>query len=96
MTFYKNTLICQQSSYPFKNVMQYTLDPTNYKVTDYKILEANNPLFDSATTGEIRGEYYYYIANSQVRSALIWGKNGPEKIKPFDELKDVVILKVKL
>lgn len=96
MTFYKNTLICQQSSYPFRNVMQYALDSTNYKVTDYKILEANSPIFDSATTGEIGGEYYYYIANSQVRSAFVWGKNGPEKIKPFDELKDIVILKVKL
>lgn len=96
MSFYKNTLICQQSSYPFRNVMQYTLDSTNYKVTDYKILESNNPIFDSATTGEIGGDYYYYIANSQVRSAFIWGKNGPEKIKPFDELKDIVILKVKL
>ena len=96
MTFYKNTLICQQSSHPNNSVMQYTLDESGYKIIDYKILEANNPLFDSATTGEIGGDYYYYIANSQVRSAFEWSKNGPEKIKPLDQLKDVVILKVKI
>lgn len=96
MTFYKNTLICQQSNHPFRNVMQYMLDSTNYKVTGYKILEANNPLFDFATTGEIGGDYYYYIANSQVRSAFEWGKAGPRKIKPFDELSDIKILKVEL
>ena len=96
LTFYKETLIAQQSGHPNNSIMQYTLDPTNYKIAGAKILEANNPVFDSATTGEIGGDYYYYITNSQVRTAFTWGANGPQNIKPLNALNDIVILKVKL
>lgn len=96
LTFYNNTLIAQQSGYPNNSIIQYALDKTKYFVTSYRILEANNPYFDSATTGEVGQGYYYYIANSQVSSAFVWNKNGPEKIKPYDELKEIQILKIEL
>ncbi|MBU2491817.1 MAG: hypothetical protein KJ571_04270 [Bacteroidetes bacterium] len=96
LTYYNGSLIAQQSGYPVNSVMLYFLDESDYKITGSKILESNNPFFDSATTGEISGEYYYYIANSQVRSAFEWKNTGPDKIKPLEQLKELVLLKVKL
>lgn len=96
LTYYNGSLIAQQSGYPVNSVMLYFLDESDYKITGSKILESNNPFFDSATTGEISGEYYYYIANSQVRSAFKWKNTGPDKIKSLEQLNELVLLKVKL
>lgn len=90
LAFYDRTLIAHQSGVVGR-IKKFHLSSDMKSVTGVTIIEANNPHFDQPTTGEIGGDWYYYIANAQLRSGF---KNG--KIKPIDQLKDVVILKTKL
>ncbi len=97
MAFYNGTLICHQTGYPNNSINQYSLDETGYRITGTKIIESHNPNFDQAATGEIAGNYYYYLANGQMGSAYVWNEQGiPVSIQPMEELEDIVILKVKL
>jgi hypothetical protein len=56
-----------------------------------EVLQVNHPLFQLPTTGDIAGNHFYYIANSQLRS---FDEKG--QIFPPDKLNDPVILKVPL
>ncbi|MBX7150964.1 hypothetical protein K1X84_04950 [bacterium] len=90
LAFYDRILIAHQSGVVGR-IKKFHLSPDMKNVTGVTIIEANNPHFDQATTGEIGGDWYYYIANAQLRSGF-----DNRKIKPYDQLKDVVILKTKL
>lgn len=90
LAFYDRVLIAHQSGVVGR-IKKFHLSSDMKSVTGVTTIEANNPHFDQPTTGEIGGDWYYYIANAQLRSGF---KNG--KIKPLDQLKDVVILKTKL
>ncbi len=97
MAFYKNSLICHQTGYPNNSINQYFLDESGYKITGTKIIESHNPNFDQAATGEVAGDYYYYLANGQMQSAYVWNDQGiPVSIQPMHELEDIIIMRVKL
>ena len=54
-------------------------------------LEINHPLFVQPTTGDMMGDEFHYIANSQLRS---FDEKG--MIFPMEKLQDPVILKIDL
>ncbi|MGB4843886.1 MAG: hypothetical protein WBP16_05430 [Ferruginibacter sp.] len=49
--------------------------------------------FDSSTTGEVWGNHYYYIINSQISSGMDYKIS---MIKPMDSLENIIIRKTKL
>lgn len=89
LSYYKGSLIGNQPS--SNRIMQFFLDESNATITSQKIVEANHPDFDQPTTGEISEGHFIYLANAQMRSGF---ENG--KIKSEEDLKPVLILKVKL
>ncbi len=91
LSYYNNSLICHQKM--LNSVTRYMLSEDGKSIIGEEIVDANHPAFDSPTTGELGGDgYYYYLANSQIRSAF----DGNGKIRPYKELKDKIILKWKL
>lgn len=88
---YKNSLIAIQNGANPHRVLKLDLNDKGTGISAWKILESNNPLFDEPTLGLIRGNDFYFIANSQ------W-ENFDEKgeVKFADRLKDPVILKLSL
>ena len=67
------------------------MNDTYKKVVRAETIEANNPHFDISTTGEIAGDTYYYIANSQLTRV-----NEDGTLFPLDKLNEIYILKAKL
>jgi hypothetical protein len=65
---------------------------TDYtSITGFLTIDRSHPAFNEPTLGTIDGSTLYYIANSQ------WsGYDDNHKIKPVDQLQDIVILKVDL
>jgi len=89
--FYKNSLIATQNGINPQRVIRIYLNDAKDKVTNWKTLEANNPLFDEVTLGAINGDDFYFIANGQWSS---FNKDG--SIFPMDKLKNPVVLHIKL
>ena len=89
--FYKGTLIgIQNGTVPLKAV-QFLLNKDYTSIIDFKTIDRSHPAFNEPTLGTIEGNTFYYIANSQ------WsGYDDNHKIKPTDQLQDIVILKVDL
>lgn len=89
--FTQNSLIGIQNGVNPQRVIQIFLSKSLDKIEDFKVIEANNPLFDEITLGVLVNKQFYFIANSQWN---LLGENGgfsaPEK------LKDVNILKIAL
>lgn len=91
MSYYHNSLICHQRM--LGSITRYLLSYDGKSVTGEEIIDANHPAFDGPTTGELGGDgYYYYLANTQIRSA--YDTNGV--IKPYKNLQDKIILRWKL
>lgn len=89
--FYKNSLIATQNGINPQRVVRIYLNDVLNTIESYTVLEANNPSFDEITLGVIKGNSFYYIANSQ------WGsfdKNGI--IFPDEKLQKPRVLKVKI
>lgn len=89
--FYKNSLIATQNGINPQRVVRIYLNKNLDAVEKYAVLESNNPNFDEITLGLIKGNNFYYIANSQ------WGsfdKDG--NIFPIEKLKRPRILKLRL
>jgi hypothetical protein len=85
-----NNLICVQFFEGIDRIIRFQLsDP--YKVGSADILQNNHMLFELPTTGVIAKNYYYFIANSQIRSFDEKGKIFPEK-----KLHEIVIMRVPL
>ena len=86
LAFYKNSLIMHQGE-----ICRYYLNESGDSIINKEIIERNNPLFEIPTTGEIVGNEYFYIANSQLGS---FDEKG--FVFPDEELDSVYILKSKL
>ena len=65
LAFHANALIAH---HPLSNwrIARYTLDPTHQRITGRRLLDANTPDGRTSTTGEIAGDDYVYIGNSQI------------------------------
>jgi sugar lactone lactonase YvrE len=87
--FYKNSLIGVQG---FTNrIMRFYLDDGMTNITHQKILEANNPLFETPTTGVIVDDTFFLIANAQL------GKiNAEGKIAPMEELNTTKVIAIQI
>lgn len=89
--YYHHSLITTQNQVVPMRVCRYFLNPEHNKIIAMEYLENGNPLLNEPTLGVIIGKEFYYVANSQ------WGgydeNNSP---KPWKELQDIQILKVKL
>jgi hypothetical protein len=88
---YRGSLICVQNGVNPQRIVRLTLNKALTRVDGFQVLEANNPLFDEPTLGVLVKDNFYFIANSQ------WGaidKNG--QLAPEDQLRDPVVLKLKL
>jgi hypothetical protein len=88
LTLYNNQLIGHQST----KVAVFTLSEDENEIISVRILDSGKE-FDSSTTGEIGGDYYYYIVNSQIRSGIDKVKRT---IKPPDSLKNIIIRKIRI
>jgi DNA-binding beta-propeller fold protein YncE len=91
LTFYNNSLIAIQNYiYPMR-VTQYFLDASQNSLTGYKIIDRAHQAFNEPTIGFADEDTFYYVANS------LWsGYDDDHKLKPEDQLQDVVILKADL
>lgn len=86
LAYYKNSLIMHQDE-----ICRYYLNENGDSIIRKEIIERNNPLFDIPTTGEIVGNKYFYIANSQL------GKfDNDGYVLPLEQLDSVYILKSNL
>jgi hypothetical protein len=91
LSFYNNSLIgIQNFIYPMR-VTQYFLNTEQNRLAGYKIIDKDHPAFNEPTIGFVDGDDFYYVANS------LWsGYDDNRKLKPSDQLQDVVILKTDL
>lgn len=89
--FYHNSLVAVQNGFKPTPIYQFFLDKNLKRITHRKLLVQNPPEYKSPTTGVIVGDWFYYIANSQM------GKFTPEGIIfPLEKLQNVFIVKIKL
>jgi DNA-binding beta-propeller fold protein YncE len=89
---YKNSLIAVQNvTYP-EAILKFVCNENFTSVTNVLNLASHLPEFDTPTTGVIVGDYFYFIANSQLLQTI--GTRGA--IKNPDQLKESVIMRIKL
>lgn len=87
LDLFENVLIGHQST----KVSKFFISPKGNRITDIELIDSGDE-FDSSTTGELSEGYYYFIVNSQIRSAI---DANSRKIKPVDSLKNIIIRKIK-
>ena len=85
--FYKNSLIAIQNHRP-PRVIRFYLNKDFDQVRSGKIIEFNNPLIRSPTTGTLIDNSFYYAANSQLKCYT-----DDHKIFPLDKLNEIIIMK---
>jgi hypothetical protein len=91
LIFYKNSLLAIQNATSPMRVTQYKLDASLSEITGYKIIDRAHPAFNEPTIGCVVGDKFYYVANS------LWsGYTEDHRLKPVEQLQDVVILKMDL
>jgi sugar lactone lactonase YvrE len=89
--FYNNSLIAIQNGVNPLRSTRYFLNKELNEIVGFEIIDRKHPSFGEPTLGVIDGKDFYYIANSQ------WdGYDDNHKIKPDDQLQDIVILKYQL
>jgi SMP-30/Gluconolactonase/LRE-like region len=87
---YKNSLVgVQNTSFP-DAINQYFFSEDRTSLTHAIVLAIDLPDFDIPTTGAIADDWFYFIANSQLRNY----EGG--KILEEGRLKEVIVMKVKL
>ena len=92
MYLYKNFLIgIQNTTFP-EGILQMDLNAEATRVTKVKFLAYDVPQFEIPTTGVVVGDYFYFIANSQMLHIV--GQQG--KVKDAETLNDNFIMKIKL
>jgi hypothetical protein len=90
--YHKNKLIgVQNVTFP-EGIVELGLAESLENFTSVRSLVSEHPAFISPTTGVIAGDYFYFIANSQLFQVV----RNQGKIKDPAGLKDVIILKIKL
>lgn len=90
LAYYKNSLIAHQTT-NLNGVYRYYLNQQKDSIIKKEIIDRNHPLFEFPTTGEIAGDYYFYIANAQLRR---FDENGV--IFQNEKLDSIYILKTTL
>jgi DNA-binding beta-propeller fold protein YncE len=89
---HKNSLIAVQNvTYP-ESIMELHCSEDFNTVKNIQSKAMNLPEFDSPTTGVIAGEYFYFIANSQLLQTI--GSKG--QIKKPGDLKETLIMRFRL
>lgn len=89
---YKNSLIgVQNVTFP-EAILQYRCNEDFTAIHEIIPRAVNLPEFDSPTTGVVVGDYFYFIANSQLLQLI--GQKG--QLKKPGELKETLIMRVSL
>lgn len=88
LTYYNGKLIGHQSS----KVSVFQLNDSETEIVTVEILDTGSE-FDSTTTGEVGQGYYFFIVNSQIKSAI---NRTDITIKPLDSLKDIIVRRIKI
>lgn len=87
---HKGSLVAIQNvSFPI-TINRFYLDEQQSTITKGEVLLIDEPNFDMPTTGAIVGDWFYFIANSQLRNY----EKG--EIKDASKLKDVKIMRIPL
>jgi hypothetical protein len=87
---YQNSLIAVQNG-GLRKVTRFYLNKTQDEIIRSEALEAYHPLFNIPTTGALVGNWFYFIANSQLRAYDDEGYLLPES-----DLEEIKILKIEL
>ncbi|MFY7997171.1 MAG: SMP-30/gluconolactonase/LRE family protein [Candidatus Kapaibacteriota bacterium] len=87
LAFFRNSLIGHQSNI----IKRFYLNERMDSITRSEVVDEVQ--LNSSTTGEIGNDWYYYIANSQIRSGIDYSTMS---IKPIDSLQNIIIKKKKL
>lgn len=90
LVYTDQSLIAIQNNVNPMRVTRYALDRDGVKLVSYQILDRKHPAFNEPTGGDVVGDAFYYVANSQ------WSGYQDGHIKPADKLQDIVILKANL
>jgi sugar lactone lactonase YvrE len=89
LRWYKHSLLAIQNATNPMKVSRYSLNAEMTAITEERVIDRAHPAFNEPTNGCIVNNTFYYIANSQ------WGGYTKDnKLKPSEELQDIVILKV--
>jgi len=87
----RNGIVCVQNGITPNRIVRLRMDNGWRKITNFEVLEANNPLFDEPTLGTMVNNEFYFIANSQ------WAAIDPKgQLAPAEKLRDPIILKLRL
>lgn len=89
--FHQSGLIGVQNGVTPNRLVQLTLSKDLKSITRFKVLEANNSIFDEPTLAVVVGRTLYYNANSQW--GMIDDKGG---LAAEEKLREAVVLKLKL
>ena len=93
--FYHNSLIAIQPFTEDRIVTQYFLDETQTKVKEIHTLVSNDELLIQPTTGVVKDNELYFIANSQLQKfAKMWRDNNGQYVS--SDLSPVKIAKTQL
>ncbi len=91
LTYYNGSLIAIQNGVTPFRVSRLFLSKDLEKIVSQEIIDRAHPAFNEPTLGTMTGNTFYYVANSQ------WsGYDQQHKIKPIDQLEEIVILKTDL
>ena len=89
MYIYGDELIAIQNGVRPHRVVAFKLSGDGLSITGSRVLASNLPEFDEPTLGTIRGDYFYFVANSH------WNRFDQENQLP-EGLSGPIILKVSL
>ena len=89
--FYKNSLIGVQNGIQPHRIIRMQLSDSFDRIVSVQPLEVNNEHFDRPALGAVVKDQFYYIANSQMGRL-----RGDGNLPPAEELKNPVVLRVKL
>lgn len=87
---YKQSLIGIQNVIFPASVNRYFLNASMDRIESASVLLANHPQFDTPTTGVVVGDWFYFIANSQLLNV------DGEQIKDATKLQESMIMKIRL
>ena len=91
LLYHKNSLIVIQNGIAPMRVVQLRLNHEHDRIISAYTLDHAHPSFNEPTNGCVVNNELYYIANSQ------WnGYDDKKKIKPDDQLQDIIVLKTSL
>ena len=88
---HRGALVAIQNGLQPNRVVHAALAPAGDRVTAFRVLESNHPLYDIPTTGVIVGDSLVYVATSQLRRLDASGR-----MLPRDQLRDNVVLRLGL